>query len=137
MEKFQSSDRLIAARWRVLVVDDNPDVRDSLVDLLEAAGFDAAYADGGQAALDYLRANGGTEAADVILLDYVMGDMTGAEFLAAKASDPDLAPIPVVFVTGDRRARAAAAAWGHDCLVKPLEIDDLMAVIARQARRCA
>jgi CheY-like chemotaxis protein len=138
MGKLQSSERLIAvARWKILVVDDNPEVRDSLVDLLDAAGFDVACADGGQAALDHLREHGGPQAADVILLDYAMGDMTGTDFVAAKASDPELASIPVVFVTGDGRARAAAAAWGHDCMVKPLEIDDLVAVISRRARRCA
>jgi CheY-like chemotaxis protein len=119
----------------VLVVDDHQDVRDSLGDLLEAAGFDVARADGGRSALDYLRERGGAEAADVILLDFAMGDMTGVDFLAAKASNPALERIPVVFVTADCRAPAAAAASGCDCLGKPLEMDDLMAAIERRMRR--
>jgi CheY-like chemotaxis protein len=119
---------------RVLVVDDISEVRDSLVDLLEAAGFEVACADGGSTALHYLADHRGAEAADVILLDYALGDMTGAEFLATKASRPELAPIPIVFVTGDAKARAAATAWGHDCLGKPLAVDDLLAAIERQAK---
>jgi CheY-like chemotaxis protein len=119
-------------RRRILVVDDHPGVRESLLDLLEAMGFEVACAPGGRSALDYLRDHGGPDAADVILLDYAMGDMTGVDFLAAKASQPALAPIPVVFVTADGRAPAVAAAAGHDCLGKPLEMDDLVAAIERQ-----
>ncbi len=116
---------------RILVVDDNKDVRESLGDLLDAAGFRVTCADGGRSALAYLREEGGASATDAILLDYAMGDMSGAEFLAERATQPALAAIPVVLVTADGRAPQAAAASGCDCLRKPLEMDDLVASIER------
>src|SRR5262249_8836250 len=100
-----------------------------------AAGFEVIYADGGASALAYLGERGAAGAIDAILLDFDLGDMTGMELLAAKAAQPALAHIPVVFVTADSRAPAVAAASGCDCLGKPLEMDDLMAVLERQVSR--
>jgi CheY-like chemotaxis protein len=121
-------------RRRVLVVDDNRDVRESVGDLLDAAGFEVECADGGRTALAYLHDHGGPDAVDVILLDYALGDMTAVDFLAKKAREPALAPIPIVFLTGDGRASSFAAASGHDCLGKPTEVDDLLAALDRQTR---
>ncbi len=121
-------------RPRVLLVDDNLGVRESLGDLLDAAGFDVRCADGGRTALAYLHAQGGADAADVILLDFAMTDMSGEDFLAEKARAPDLAAIPVVLLTGDGRASAFAAATGHDCLGNPTDMDDLLAALDRHAR---
>ena len=117
---------------RILIVDDHNDVRESLGDLLVAAGFEVARAEAGQRALDYLLAQDGTEAPDAILLDFSMGDMTGTDFLAMKAAWPALAHIPVILVSGDCRAAAAAAAAACECLGKPLDLDDLLAALERQ-----
>jgi CheY-like chemotaxis protein len=116
----------------LLVIDDNEEVRESLGDLLDAAGFQVTRAEGGRSALAYLRDRGGAEHTDAILLDFDMGDMTGTEFLAQRAAQPALARIPVVFITTDARAPQAAAESGCDYLRKPFEMDDLVASIERQ-----
>jgi CheY-like chemotaxis protein len=117
---------------RILVVDDNQDVRESLGDLLDAAGFRVTCVEGGKSALAYLRERGGAEATDAILLDFALEDMTGTEFLAERAAQPELARIPVVLVTADSHAAQVAAQEGCECLLKPLEMDDLMASLERQ-----
>ncbi len=121
-----------AFRGRVLLVDDNEGVRESLGALLEAAGYDVDAVEDGGGALDYLAARGVAGAPDVILLDYAMPGMTGAEFLAVRAGRPALARIPVVLVTADTRARAAGDASNCVCLGKPLDLDDLIGALELQ-----
>jgi CheY-like chemotaxis protein len=145
METWEGGDMNVAVQARageagrgrhrkVLLVDDNVDVRESLRDLLEAAGFEVAVVDGGASALDYLQQRGGAGAPDVILLDFAMPGMTGAELQATLARRPALARIPVVFVTADTHAPATAAASDCVCLGKPLDLDDLLAALDRQMR---
>jgi putative two-component system response regulator len=77
----------------VLVVDDEPDIRETAVVLLEVAGIPAVAAADGREALELLRA--GPPPA-VVLLDLLMPGMSGPEFLAERAADPALAAVPVV-----------------------------------------
>jgi len=80
---------------RVLVVDDDDAVRTMLLVVLEAADYDVrGVADGGEAL------NVAAEwRPDVILLDLLMPRMSGREFLAHRATMPDLPDIPVIVVT--------------------------------------
>jgi CheY-like chemotaxis protein len=80
---------------RVLVVDDDPDVRQFTAALLTDAGFEVREATGAPAALDLLA---GGEAVDVLLTDIKMPGMTGLE-LARRARErrPDLR---VLFMSG-------------------------------------
>jgi len=75
----------------VLVVEDDRDVRESLVAVLEDAGYRVMSAADGRAALDLLRA--GPRPA-VILLDLMMPVMDGFEFRAEQVRDPSLADVP-------------------------------------------
>lgn len=112
----------------ILVIEDDPDAREVLTWLLESAGYRAFAARGGAEALELLREVG----ADLIVLDLRMPDMDGWQFLEQKRADPALAPIPVVILTGDRRAAADAETLpAAACLRKPLDVDRLLPVIAR------
>jgi signal transduction histidine kinase len=104
---------------RVIVVDDDPFLRLSVVDLLAAAGFVVYEACDGAVALGILA----SQTADLILLDYKMPVMDGAEFLAARARDADLSRIPVVMLS----ATTAAPPKGVAALIhKPFTVASLI-----------
>jgi CheY-like chemotaxis protein len=81
----------------VLVCDDEPDILRLFLRML--GGLPRPYriltAANGAEALATLR----TLRPDAVILDLLMPEMTGFEFLAVKAADPDLAPIPVIVVS--------------------------------------
>src|SRR5262245_60743067 len=77
----------------ILVVDDDPDVRDALVHLLSAEGYDAETANDGSEALARLK---GTSPPSLVLLDLMMPVMDGFEFRVQQLQDPRIADIPVI-----------------------------------------
>ena len=77
---------------RVLIVDDDPAVRDALVDVLADEGFIATAAADGAQALSWLRSQ--RDFAGVVLLDIMMPVMDGYAFLVAKENDPTIAEVP-------------------------------------------
>jgi len=96
----------------ILIVDDDPNLQRLMTKFLKLEGFSSIPANNGQEALDYLR-NGGS--ASVILLDLRMPVMDGWAFRKEQKSDPGLAEIPVVVLTGiegeHMRDLGAAAAF--------------------------
>jgi CheY-like chemotaxis protein len=81
---------------KVLVVDDEADVRIYLSRLFEENGFRTACASNGEEALPAVE----KERPDLITLDLSMPQTSGVRFYQALKSRPDLAGIPVVLVTG-------------------------------------
>jgi CheY-like chemotaxis protein len=117
------------AAARILVVDDDVDIRDATRLVLEHRGYRVVTASNGQEALRLLRADG---AVDLILLDMMMPVMDGWGFRRSQADGPAFVKIPVIVLTGDGRASSKAAAIGAaGYLRKPLDLDDLLAMIAR------
>jgi CheY-like chemotaxis protein len=108
---------------RVLLVEDDADLRDVMTLVLQAEGYAVAGAGDGQAALDELR----RELADVIVLDMAMPGMDGWAFLATKARIPVAASIPVVVVSGTvpRDRPQGVVAW----LEKPCLFDGLLRML--------
>jgi len=81
----------------ILLVENDPDIRDVILDVLERRGYRTLSAEHGRDALRMLRL--GPERPCLILLDLTMPVMSGWEFMAEQASDPDLAGIPVVVMS--------------------------------------
>jgi CheY-like chemotaxis protein len=106
----------------VLVVDDEPDIRESLRDALEDEGYDVVTAANGREALTVLPRLPRPLA---MILDIIMPVMSGAELYMALQADPLLASIPVVVSTSDP-SRAPA---GVLLMRKPIDLDRLLAVI--------
>ena len=115
----------------VLLVDDEPAVRESLAELLELQGYSVVEAGDGRAALDLLH-EGLTPC--VILLDLWMPQMDGVAFLEQRQREPELAQIPVVVVSalGDAEKRTAGLdVQGH--LAKPVPLPRLYTLLERCA----
>ena len=102
-------------------------IRTALQGILEDEGYAVTTAENGRQALERLRS---TTAPDLIVLDLRMPVMDGWEFRAAQKSDPALARIPVLAVSADGSAKAAAID-AEAYLRKPLSTDALLNAISR------
>jgi CheY-like chemotaxis protein len=122
---------------RVLVVEDDPDIRSAMVELLRARGYEPLQAADGAKALDLVRAAAaGGVAPSVILLDLVMPVLDGRAFLRARRADPRIAEIPVILLSAERGEVArevAAGAPGTEYVEKPAVIPRLLSLIDRFA----
>lgn len=109
----------------ILVIDDDPDILDSIVGILAQAGYTTIAARDGVEALIAARANPPA----LVLLDVMMPLMDGWDFLRLLREDTVLHDVPVVVVTAtdidDDRGRADAF------LLKPFRLDHLLALVRR------
>lgn len=113
----------------VLLVEDDDDLRITIGEVLRDHGVDVVEAENGLAALAWLRAN---ERPAVIVLDLMMPKMDGMQFRAAQLADPDLAPVPVVFMTASTVSPSVLASAGAaGVLRKPVSLDDLTTTLGR------
>lgn len=116
----------------VLVIDDEPDMREMLVFSLPANEFEVVTADGGRAAVEVL----GTRRFDVAITDLKMPGMNGVETVAAlRELDPDM---EVIVATGYSSLETALACMKHgayDYIRKPYDIAELRHLILRAVEK--
>ena len=118
---------------RVLVVEDDASIRETIGMVLEACQFRADLVEDGEGALDYLR----NQWPDVMLLDLTLPRMTGEEVYNEIRSRYGRVPPTVVISAaqeGESRARALAGAY---YLAKPYTIEQLSDTIVEAARAAA
>lgn len=111
----------------LLVVEDDEDIRETLVSLLSMEGFRVAGCSNGHEALTWLRAS---PKPDLILLDLRMPIMDGWQFRIAQKGDPQLAGIPAIALSADSTPKAAAID-AEAYLKKPVDYDTLLDTIDR------
>lgn len=114
----------------VLVVDDDPDIRESLETVLGIHGHPVATAADGSEAIELLRRKAAPPC--LILLDLMMPGMNGFEFRAELEADPMLANIPIIIITGagvlvDEKAGSLRA----EVLRKPFDLKALLSTVKR------
>jgi CheY-like chemotaxis protein len=113
---------------RVLVVEDNPDILDSVAEILESEGFEVSKAKNGAVALALLKAlDEIQERVDCILLDYIMPEMDGQEFLE-RLHAPDLRNFkntPVLVTTTNTLEFRQATERPVEFLPKPVDVEEL------------
>jgi GAF domain-containing protein/CheY-like chemotaxis protein len=140
-------ERLVAVLGRhrrdlpVLVVDDDPDFRDLTRRMLEREGYTVIEADNGRAALDRLR----DTVPGVILLDLMMPEMDGFDFVTAVRADAAWRSVPIVVITAknlspeehERLNGSVARVLQKGALSRETllgEVRDLVAASARHSR---
>jgi len=110
---------------RILIVDDNDDVRFLIEHTLAVADFEVTGAPGGRVALERL---GAEDDFGFVILDVQMPDMDGWETLRAIRQDPRASRIPVVMCTVKGSPEDLIHGWELGCdgyIRKPFDIDDL------------
>ena len=117
------------ARRDILVVDDDADLRETLQALLDDSGYGVTAVANGQAALDQLKAGARPS---LILLDLMMPEMNGWQFLERARADSILGSIPVVIMTA-RKAADLQPPLSRHVLHKPFDGAKLLSTIARYA----
>ena len=111
---------------RVLIVDDNADVRQSLGWIIQARGYQVDTAEDGEEALSKLRHG---LPACLILLDLQMPKMDGRSLRRKLLRDDTLASVPVVLVSAEQNLLSIARELDTDWLSKPINYDDLFQLL--------
>jgi CheY-like chemotaxis protein len=110
---------------KIVVVEDDPELRDLETFVLRAEGFESVGVSDGASVVGAVR----REAPDLVLLDLILPDRHGNDVLAELALDPQTASTPVIVVSGYlRQLRRTAQVAG--LLAKPFEINDLIEDVA-------
>lgn len=116
---------------RILVVDDDDEIRELLCEVLVGAGYAAETACNGREALRRLKE--GSPEPDVVVLDLEMPVLDGGALYRMMRQDDELASIPVVVSTG----MPSAAPKGAPVLPKPVDVPALLTAIAQLCHRAA
>ena len=116
----------------ILVVDDDPDVRDAVADVLVDEGYGVTGVSSGREALKHLQQH---MRPSLILLDMLLPEMDGWLLRQELKKSPDLASIPIVILSAHGDVRDAALALGAvDYLRKPRSGDSLLEIAERYCR---
>ncbi len=133
MRQAEQENRGLAAAFpagggpRILVAEDEPEMRDLVTGLVEALGYDAVPVPDGEAALAAVAAG----APDLVLSDVNMPGLSGFEVCRRLKADPSTRLIPVVLITGirDEHKIEGIEAGADDYLRKPFSLEELRARI--------
>ena len=111
---------------RVLVVEDQLDLREMLAVMLQGEGFAVATASNGAEALQRLH----DACPAVILLDLMMPVMSGDEFRRRQLADERYAHVPVICMTAAHDGKERAAHMhANEYFQKPVDVQDLLAAV--------
>lgn len=116
------------ATRKILIVEDDPDIRETLRLYLEAAGYNVSSAANGEEALRLLDRSAKP---CLILLDMMMPVMDGWAFLAALGENEALAAVPVAVVTAYPSEITSEMPWDQveEVLRKPVDLRELMETV--------
>jgi two-component system phosphate regulon response regulator PhoB len=125
---------------KILIVEDDPDIRELLRFNLEKAGYNLYLAEDGEKALALARKH----APDLILLDLMLPGVDGLEVCRTLKRDPDTEPVPIIMITakGEEMDRVVGLELGaDDYIVKPFSIREVLLrtrkLMDRQEKRTA
>ena len=119
----------VSHRGRVLIIDDDPAMREAVSRMLTKDGFWAVVAANGVDGLALAR----SIKPDVITLDIAMPGMDGWDVLSVLKADPELHDIPVVLITMMDGREKGYALGASEYLQKPVPRDDLLKLMERYA----
>ena len=118
---------------QILIVEDDPALREALSQVLADEGYDLLGARDGLEAVNCLKKG---SRPDVILLDLSMPVVNGWEFRMFQKRHPDLAHIPVILITAGGYSREEVAWLEPSALLpKPIDLPQLFSVVRRFCAR--
>jgi DNA-binding response OmpR family regulator len=114
---------------RVMIVDDNEDIRTSVSQILEIGGYEVMKAESGPDCLRQLE----HERPDLVILDIMMPGMSGWDVAARMKEDEKLSTVPIVFLTakGDDMSIAMGGLASEEYIIKPFDVVKLMECVDR------
>jgi DNA-binding response OmpR family regulator len=110
---------------KILIAEDEPDIRDLLSFTLQYGGFEVIAVPNGIEAIE----RAGKDKPDLIMLDVRMPKMTGYDACKALKSNPETSAIPIVFLSAkgqDAEVKAGLEAGALDYILKPFAPDFLL-----------
>jgi len=117
---------------KILIVDDEVGMLESLERKLEADGFEVILATNGQEASERIF----SYHPDLVLMDIVLPDIEGSEIVKRLQADPVTRKIPIVFLSGivasgteSRQSQVKVGGWEYRALAKPFTYRDLRELI--------
>jgi len=122
-------------KGRVLVVDDEADLRKSARLILTKAGYDVVEAEDGEKAIQAIRSGDNPLLVDTIIMDLVMPKVNGMEAIAFMRSQ--FPKVPILVLTGHPNVENAAQLFKQgvvDYLVKPIVPDKLLASVNKAVK---
>ncbi len=120
------------AQGRVLIVEDEPDVRKTTRLVLEKAGYDVVEAEDGEQAIQAIRSGENPLLVDAIICDLVMPKVTGMEAIAYFRSQ--FPGVPILVLTGHASIENITELYKQgvvDYLVKPIAPEKLLAAVEK------
>ncbi|OLP16570.1 hybrid sensor histidine kinase/response regulator [Leptolyngbya sp. 'hensonii'] len=119
---------------KILVIEDEPIIRESIVEILELDGYDVIAAENGRVGLQVAK----TQMPDLVLCDIEMPELNGYQFLSTLRQDWDTATIPVIFLTAKvsrSDIRQGMTLGAEDYLTKPFTVDELRQAVTSQLQK--
>ena len=109
----------------ILLVDDEPNLRELLRHMLELGGFDVVEAEDGLEALEKLE----EMVPDIMILDVMMPNLDGVSVCKKLRADAEFASLPIIMLSGKTQYKAVQeglAAGANRYLCKPITVDELI-----------
>ncbi len=117
---------------RVLIVEDDPPIREMLNDFLGSEGFDTLLAENGRAGVDLARA----ERPDLILIDIMLPLLDGVTAIKMLRADEETRDLPIVAMTANPTLLRRPDPLPVDVVIgKPFDLDALLDIITVQMQR--
>lgn len=121
------------SKGRILVVDDEEALREGLQTFLELEGYEAVTAASAEEAMRL-----DISSFDLLLLDVMMGEMSGMEMASALKAEPSTASVPIIFLTArgsDDDMVAGLRLGADDYIPKPFSLRNVLARVEAVLRR--
>jgi DNA-binding response OmpR family regulator len=122
---------------RVLIVENDDSLREGAAELLEENGYEVFSAQDGLEALELLKQMDSGKLPDLILLDLWMPRMDGWQFKSELKRVPAFARIPIIVFTADRLSEDVLSIGADDYVVKPPDVEALLATVDYFCKRPA